>query len=52
MVVDSGDRGFDTLDLTSKVGDCLVKYASPAVYSGKRVATGVEVVFFLEVMAV
>ena len=39
------------MELTSKVGDSLVIYDLPVVGAGTRSALGIEVVFFLEVMA-
>ena len=51
MVVRSGSEWFETVDLTSKVGECLVGAVPLAVGAGTRLASGVDVVFYLEVVA-
>ena len=38
------------VDLISKGGERLVRAASPAVGVGTRAASGVDVVFFLDIM--
>ena len=51
MVVGSGPEGVETVELTSKGGERLVRSDSIAVGEGTREASGIDVVFFLEVMA-
>ena len=50
MVVVNGAEGLDTVDLMPKVGERFVGSVLPVVVSGTRVASGIYVVFFLEVM--
>ena len=46
----SGSKGFETVDLMSNVGNVLVGSAPPLVVTGTKVASGIDVVFFLEAM--
>ena len=52
MDVGSGPEGYDTVELTSKRGECLVVSVPSTVGIGTGEASGVEVVFLLEFMAV
>ena len=51
VVIESLSKGFETLYLTSKGGGHLFGVASPAVGEGKRAASGIYMLFFLELMS-
>ena len=50
MVVGDVPEGFDTVGLASKQLENLARDAPPAVGVGTREASGVDMLFFLEVM--
>ena len=51
MVFRSVEKKFETVDLTSKVGEQLVRSDSSAVGSGTRALSVVDMVFFFNLMA-
>ena len=51
MVIGYLSQGFETVYLTSKVGDHLVGAYLSSVGAGKRLLVVLDVVFFLEIMA-